>query len=59
MLLTFSSTFGVRIPLALLLGVILGLGLVGIWIALASELMFRGGLFLARFLHGGWTKIKV
>lgn len=59
MFMTFSSTFGVRIPLAFILGIMLGLGLVGIWIALACELMFRGVLFLARFLHGGWTRIQV
>lgn len=59
MLMTFGSTFLVRLPLAWVLGVAFGMGLVGVWIALASELVFRGGLFLARFVHGGWTRVRV
>jgi Na+-driven multidrug efflux pump len=59
MILTFGSTFLVRLPLAWWIGLHLGYGLVGIWVVLSAELMVRGGLFLARFLHGGWTKIQV
>jgi Na+-driven multidrug efflux pump len=48
-----------RLPLAWLLGVKLGKGLTGIWIGLCTELAVRGLLFLARFLHGGWARVKV
>jgi len=59
MYMTFTSTFLVRLPLAYLIGVVWEQGLTGIWMALGIELIFRGALFLTRFLHGGWTKIKV
>ncbi|MCY3017908.1 MAG: MATE family efflux transporter [Planctomycetota bacterium] len=59
MALTYGSTFLVRLPLVYLLGVHLGLGLKGIWYAMCFELMFRGGLFLASFLRGGWARVKV
>ncbi|NBB83163.1 MAG: MATE family efflux transporter [Alphaproteobacteria bacterium] len=59
MWLTLGSTFLVRLPLVWVLGITLELGLTGVWIALAVELVFRGVLFLARFLHGGWTHVRV
>jgi len=34
-------------------------GLWGLWIGLCTDLLLRGLMFLARFLHGGWTKTKV
>jgi Na+-driven multidrug efflux pump len=42
-----------------LLGIYFELGLPGIWMGLMGEIVIRGGFFVARFLHGGWTKIKV
>jgi Na+-driven multidrug efflux pump len=30
-----------------------------IWIVLATDLFIRGGIVYARFLHGGWKRIKV
>jgi putative MATE family efflux protein len=59
MLLTFGSTFLVRVPLVWLLGVRLGYGLAGVWIALSAELIFRGLLFLGAFVHGHWTRARV
>jgi putative MATE family efflux protein len=59
MYITFGCTFLIRLPLAYLIGVQWGYGLTGVWIALAIELIVRGGVFMARFLHGGWTRIKV
>jgi putative MATE family efflux protein len=56
---TVVSNYGVRLPLAWLLGVHLGLGLTGIWLGLCSELVVRGSLFGARFLQGGWAKVRV
>lgn len=34
-------------------------GLVGLWIGLCTDIVIRGGLFLGRFLHGGWLKHRV
>lgn len=59
MLLTIVSMYGVRVPLVWLIGIVLELGLIWIWVALSFELVFRGVLFLLRFLHGGWARAKV
>jgi Na+-driven multidrug efflux pump len=59
MLIGFVSMYLVRVPLVWIIGVELGYGLVGVWYALATELMFRGALNLARFMQGGWMKVKV
>lgn len=59
MIITWVSTYAIRIPLAWMFGYWLGYGLVGVWIGLCSELVIRGLLFLARFLHGGWKTVIV
>ena len=59
LLITTVSSYGVRLPLAYLFGVVMGLGLPGIWLGLCGEIVVRGMLFTARFLHGGWTKLKI
>jgi len=59
MVLAWSSTYGVRVPASWLLGYALGYGFTGVWIALCGELVVRGLLYLARYLHGGWEKIEV
>ena len=55
-LITTASSYLVRLPLAWVLGIVLELGLVGIWLGLCGELIVRALLFLARFLQGGWAK---
>lgn len=59
LILTVTSSYGVRLPLAWLLGVHLGFGLAGIWMGLCGELVVRATLFLSRFLHGGWKQVRV
>ena len=59
MILTYASTFLIRLPAAYLLGDVLGYGLVGVWLALCGELVIRGLLYTGRYLHGGWAKIEV
>ncbi|MBL1219041.1 MAG: MATE family efflux transporter [Planctomycetes bacterium] len=59
MIITWTSTYFVRIPLAWLFGYWLGFGLVGVWIGLCAELFVRGLLFLGRFLQGGWKTVRV
>lgn len=59
LLITVVSSYGVRLPLAWLLGVVLDGGLVGIWLGLSGEIVVRGILFTARFLHGGWMRVRV
>ncbi|MCI0629906.1 MAG: MATE family efflux transporter, partial [Phycisphaerales bacterium] len=56
---TSVSCYLVRLPLAWYLGVYLGLGLRGIWYGLCGELVVRSGLFVARFVQGGWKNLRV
>lgn len=58
-ILSNTLTWGVRLPLAAFFGLYLGLGLLGIWYALCTELTLRGIVFIARYLHGGWLKAEV
>ena len=59
LLITTCSSYGIRLPACWLLGIHFELGLAGIWMGLMGEIVLRGMFFLARFLHGGWTGIKV
>lgn len=34
-------------------------GLWGLWVGLCADLFIRGLMFAARFLHGGWTRVRV
>lgn len=52
-------TWGVRLPLAFLLAYVLELGLIGIWIALCSELVVRGCVFIARYTRDSWLQTEV
>lgn len=56
---TTVSSYGVRLPAAWLLGIVFGLGLPGIWLGLCGEFLVRAALFTARFLHGGWSRVRV
>ena len=59
MILTYASTFLVRLPAAYILAVPMGLGLWGLWLGLCGEIVVRGCLFAWRFLHGGWVRVEV
>lgn len=59
LVLTYFSTFFIRLPLVWLFGIHLGYQLWGVWIALSGELLIRGVLFTASFARGHWAKVKV
>lgn len=59
LLITFASSYFVRLPLAYLLGVHWGMGLQGIWLGLCGEIAIRGLAFGARFLSGAWERLRV
>ncbi|MEM9914567.1 MAG: MATE family efflux transporter [Planctomycetota bacterium] len=59
MILSNVSTWLIRLPAVFVLGVVFEWGIVGVWYALCGELLVRGVLFTARFLHGGWLKVRV
>jgi putative MATE family efflux protein len=58
-IITTVSSYLVRLPAAWFLGVHLGWGIEGIWIALCGEIVIRALLFSARFFHGGWKRIRL
>lgn len=51
--------WGLRLPLAALLGLGFGWGLFGVWWAIGIEISVRGLLYLWRFESGKWMKVKV
>ena len=53
-LMNFGSIWLVRVPLAWWLSK--SMGLEGVWIAMCTELMFRGGIFLTRLFFFRWNK---
>ena len=59
MMITYASTFLVRLPAAYLLALPLGFGLTGMWFGLCGELVVRGLLYVKRFRAGRWETIKV
>jgi len=48
----------VRLPLCVLLGGVLGLGLAGVWLALAIDYFIRAGLMALRFRSGAWQRLR-
>lgn len=59
MMITYASTFLVRLPAAYVLAIVLDLGLTGLWFGLCGELVVRGCLYIARFRGGKWQRIDV
>ena len=55
-IMNFGSIWAVRIPLAAIMAPTMGLR--GVWIAMAAELSFRGGIFLWRMWSGKWIPAK-
>jgi Na+-driven multidrug efflux pump len=58
MLITTATILILRLGCVWVLGR-LGQPLWVIWIVLACDLFVRGAIVYARFLHGGWKRIKV
>ena len=58
-LITAFSSYAVRLPGTYILGIVMGLGLQGIWYGLCGEFLIRASLFSARFFHGGWQRTRV
>ena len=54
-----ASMWGLGVPAAWLLGVRLGLGLVGVWVAMAAEEWIRGIAMLLRWRAGTWQRMTL
>ena len=59
MLITVFAIWGLRLAAVYGLGLVLGLGLYGAWLAVGLDFAFRAGLFWWRFRGGRWEGMKV
>jgi Na+-driven multidrug efflux pump len=59
MVITAGAIWLIRLPLAYVLGVMLGWGLVGAWTAMSLDMIVRGTLNFWRFRGGRWKTIAV
>lgn len=59
MIITTAMVLFVRVPAVWWVAVKMDAGFNAIWLVLAIELSLRAVLFAARFLHGGWMRVKV
>ena len=59
MLITVFAIWGLRLAAVYGLGLVLGLGLYGAWLAVGLDFAFRAGLFWLRFRSGRWEGMKV
>ena len=49
-----GSMWGISVILSFVLGIVLKMGLIGIWIAMALDEIFRGIVVFIRWKRGGW-----
>ncbi|MNY78022.1 MATE family multidrug exporter [compost metagenome] len=48
-----------RVVLGYILGIVLNMGIIGVWLAMNCEWGVRGFIFLRRFLGEKWVQHKV
>ena len=48
------SMWGISVAFAFIFGKVLGMGLVGVWIAMALDEIVRGVVVIIRWIRGGW-----
>lgn len=56
MCITILSMFLCRIAMSFVLGRYLGLGLIGVWIAMILDWVVRAAVYIARMASGGWLR---
>lgn len=54
-----ASMWGVSVLFGYIFGVVLDMGLIGIWIAMAMDEILRGVIVFIRWLRGGWRNKRV
>ena len=57
MIVSIFSMFTFRIGFSYLIGVQMGMGAIGVWIAMVMDWVFRITLFVGRYLSGRWKKL--
>lgn len=58
-ILAIFSMWGISALFAYILGIVCGMGLAGVWIAMAADEIVRGIVVLIRWIHGGWRGKRV
>lgn len=53
------SMWGLSVLIAYVLGVVLGMGLAGVWIGMAADEIFRGIVVFIRWIRGSWRGKRV
>ncbi len=56
---SLAGTYLIRLPLSAILGYVVGLGVVGVWIALPVEYYLRSVIIVQRFNGGAWKATTV
>ncbi len=59
MAMAITSMFGFRIAFAYVLGIVLGLGVIGVWLAMGLDWTFRAVVFVLRFRGNKWESFAV
>ena len=49
----------IRLPLGWLFGIYLEGGLIGAWVGMYSDILLRGAMIVARYVHGDWIKTRL
>lgn len=58
-MLAIFSMWGLSVLIAYILGIVLGMGLVGVWIGMAADEIFRGIVVFIRWRKGTWRGKRV
>ena len=57
MFISIFSMLVFRIAVSAVLGIYMGMGAVGVWIAMICDWIFRITMFVLRYLHGDWKRL--
>jgi len=58
-IITITFSWAVAVLMSYILGVVCGLGLTGVWIAMTIDECTRGAIFIARWKKGGWRRLDL
>ena len=57
MVISTFSMFAFRIGFSYILGMQMGMGAIGVWIAMVIDWIFRSACFIGRYMHGDWKRM--
>ncbi len=58
-IITITFSWAIAVLMSYILGVVCGLGLTGVWIAMTIDECTRGIIFITRWRKGGWRKLDL